>query len=463
MEKEDKSASLNNFLGDEYFDYLYKFVSTEETNKLKDKKNDTTEIIEKFNKIRSYLNNLKNYDKRQKFIKDIQLKLKNEDIIFDDNPDLFAFENKIYDLQNHKFIEPKAEQYISITTGYKWENKDESLNKIEVDKIINTILSDAEIKKLYLTILSTGLDGRLTEKFTIANGSGGNGKGVINEFVYEMLGNYAYIIPSSILLDKIKSGANVEVSELHRKRLVITREPDSKSSINGATIKEITGGSDINSRGLYSSNTKTKLNLSLIMECNDKPKLDEANDAMARRILDIPFKNRFVDKNIYDELDEDEKTNTFLINSEYKTKEFKEKYRQALFLILCDYHKEYIKNNRSLPICKEILQRNKDYLQSSDEYYCWFKDNYEKTNSKKDIIKLKDIYDNFSHSNYFINLTKNEKRTLNYKAFVDRMQKNMFLQKYVGTNKDKIYIITNYKPLINDDDDDDDDKNALDL
>ena len=48
-----------------------------------DKKNDTTEIIEKFNKSRSYLNNLKNYDKRQKFIKDIQLKLKNEDIIFE--------------------------------------------------------------------------------------------------------------------------------------------------------------------------------------------------------------------------------------------------------------------------------------------------------------------------------------------------------------------------------------------
>jgi hypothetical protein len=38
------------------------------------------------------------------------------------------------------------------------------------------------------------------------------------------------------------------------------------------------------------------------MECNDKPKLDEINDAMARRILDIPFKSRFVDEYIYQDL-----------------------------------------------------------------------------------------------------------------------------------------------------------------
>ena len=39
-----------------------------------------------------------------------------------------------------------------------------------------------EIKKLYLTILSTGLDGLQLEKFVLANGGGGNGKGLLNEF-----------------------------------------------------------------------------------------------------------------------------------------------------------------------------------------------------------------------------------------------------------------------------------------
>ena len=91
-----------------------------------------------------------------------------------------------------------------------------------------------------------------------------------------MLGNYAYILPSTILLNPLKSnGANVEVANANRKRLVIAREPDAKFKINTSTLRELTGGEEINARGLYSDNTKVNLNLSFVMECNDKPKLDE--------------------------------------------------------------------------------------------------------------------------------------------------------------------------------------------
>jgi P4 family phage/plasmid primase-like protien len=458
--KENKSlCTLNNFIGDEYFNYLYKIVSDEEAFKLKDKNINSTEMIEKFNKIRAYLSNLKNFDKRQKYINDILLKLNNDEIQFDNNPYLFAFTNKIYDLQKHQFIEPSAHQYISMTTGYKWIESDDK-NKIdEINKLLNTIFPDDDIKKLYLTILSTGLDGIPLEKFIIANGSGGNGKGLLNEFVFSMLGKYSYILPSAILLNNLKSGVNVEVASMDKKRLIIAREPDSKYKINTSTIKEITGGEEINARSIYSSKTDTNLYLTFIMECNDKPKLDEVNDALARRILDVPFKNKFVDKKTYDELDEDDKKSTFLINSEYKSKQFKEEYRQALFLILCGYHKEFINNQRQLPVCNEIFKRNQDYLQNSDEFSSWFNEHYEKSDNKKDVIKLKFIYDQFKISNYFSNLSKQQKRELNYKAFVDKFEQNLFLRKYVKTNKDKIKIITNYKIItISDDDDDDEDK-----
>ena len=68
-----------------------------------------------------------------------------------------------------------------------------------------------------------------------------------------------------------------------------------------------------------------------MLECNNKPQLNEVNDALARRILDIPFKNRFVNKDVYDELDDVEKTYTFLINDIYKSFEFKNKFKQSLF------------------------------------------------------------------------------------------------------------------------------------
>ena len=439
---------LNNFISNEFYNdllALFKFFEDSELNKKKLSDSEHTQLIERLNKIRSSLTQLKNYDKRQKFLNDILSYLINDDIKFDDNPYLFAFENKIYDLKQNKFIDPQPEQYISLTTGYKFIEQDETKNKNELHKLLNSIFPQPEIKKLYLTILATGLDGIPLEKFVLANGGGGNGKGLLNEFTQYVLGNYAYVLPVNILLGPLKVGNNPEVANMNNKRLVIAREPDRDLKFNCATIKEITGGTEINARLNHSNDTTTKLKLTFLLECNDKPKLNESTDALGRRILDIPFKNRFVDKKVYDNLDEEDKKTTFLINSYYKTSEFKNEYKQALFLILTEHYKEYNTNNSTLPIPDEIDIRNKAYLKDSDEFLNWFDDNFEKTNEKKDIIKIKFIYENFKSSSFFNNLNKVQKRQNNYKSFVQKMENNIFLKKYVTTDKDKIYIITNYK------------------
>lgn len=87
----------------------------------------------------------------------------------------------------------------------------------------------------------------------------------------------------------------------------------------------------------------------------------------------------------------------------------------------------------------------------NDELLSWFIDNYEKTNNKKDIIKLKEIYDNFSHSDYFYNLNKDQRKGLNYKNFIERIKNNISLKKFIKKNNHNVYIITNYKPLNNND------------
>jgi phage/plasmid-associated DNA primase len=232
---------------------------------------------------------------------------------------------------------------------------------------------------------------------------------------------------------------------MNNKRLVVAREPDKNLLFNCATIKEITGGTELNARLNYSNDTKTILNLSFILECNDKPKLNEVNDALSRRILDIPFKNRFVDKHIYDTLDNEEKKTTFITNKFYKTTEFKEQFKITLFLILTEYYKEYYSNNRELPITNEIIERNNNYLCGSDELYMWFNDKFEKTDNVKDIIKLKDVYELYQNSEYYNNLTKLQKRQNNYKHFNEKLENNIFLKKYVKENKDKIKIIINFK------------------
>ena len=443
-----KYTILNNFVCDIYFPDLLNEFNIYEKQILKI--NTSEDIINYLKNTKDYIYNILNFKKREEIIKDMMCILSNDLIKFDNEPYLFAFENKIFDLRLGEFIEPKPEYYISISCGYDYI-QDNINNKDELNKLLDSIFPQPELKKLYLTILSTGLDGLSLEKFILANAPGGNGKGVINELTQHMLGNYAYVLPSNVLLKELKTGSNPEVANMLNKRFVIAREPDKNLQFNCATIKEITGGAEINARLNHSNDTKILLNNTFILECNEKPKLNEVNDAMSRRIIDIPFKNRFVDKHIYDTLDEEEKKTTFLINKFYKTIEFKEQFKITLFLMLSEYYKEYYSNNKELPITDEIMERNNNYLCGSDELFMWFNDKFEKTDNVKDIIKLKDVYELYQNSEYYNNLTKLQKRQNNYKHFNEKLENNIFLKKYVKENIFKVKIITNYRIKKHDD------------
>ena len=439
---DDKNNStLNNFVDKTFYEFLL--------NKLfeydKEHNDGTPEYNVKSNKIRNIIISLRVVGKRKQLIEDIIMKITNNDIEFNNNPYLFAFENKVFDLKKCEFVEPKPEFYITFTTSYNYdENYDINL-KQELDDFINKIFIQPELKKLYLTLLSTGLDGIPLEKFVIANGGGGNGKGVLNELSSSLFGNYSYVLPVSILTSPMKTGANPEIANMNNKRFVISREPNVDFKINCSTIKEITGGCELNARVNYSNITKTNLRLSFFFECNEKPKLNEVNDALSRRLMDIPFKSKFVEKQVYDKCDEEEKKYTFIGDSFYKSQEFKTKYRQALFLILIEQYKEYNENKRQLPYTDEIIKRNNDYLESSNDLLGWINESYEMTNNVKDSIKIKTIYEFYKSSEYFANLNKAQKRANNYANFVEKLQKDFFLKKFVKENKDKTKILCCYK------------------
>jgi len=438
-EKDNKQNSImNNFIDKDYYKSLIDNIINYEKEFMTDaiesgmEKSLIKAHTELIGKQKKSLLSLRSINYREGLVKDIKNKLYRDDIVFDKNPYLFCFKNKLFDLSKNKFIKPKPEYYISMTTGYNYEDlDDETKDELieELNKIIDTIFFQNDLKQLYLTILSTGMCGIPLEKFIISNGSGGNGKGLLNELVQSTIGEYAYILPSSIILNNLKTGGNPEIFNLNNKRLVICREPDYKFKINCATLKELVGGTEINARTLYSDKTTTNLCMTFIMECNEKPKLNETSDALSRRIIDIPFKSRFVDKKVYDKLNEEQKINTAIINSYYKTKEFKETYKTVLFLILKDYFYRYYKS-KDLLITDEILQRNDDYMKESDEMISWLSENYKTTTNKDDIMNLKDIYNNYRLSDKYLNSTKEEKRNFSYNKFIRDISNNPFLKLY---------------------------------
>ena len=446
-EDDNNYSYLNNFIDEVYFYDIYELYQKYEIEELKqnDNKEDKKELYKRLDGIKTNIRKLKNFKARNNFMMDIICKLSNNSIEWNKHTNLFVFNNKIYDIELNKFVEAKPEYYINMSCGWNWEDQYdvELVNKL--DEFIKTIHTNDEIRTFYLTCLSTGLSGQTLEKFIIANGKGGNGKGVINELAMEMFGDYGYVLPSNILLNPLKTGSNPELANCNFKRFVLVREPDDNYKLNCATIKELTGGNKINARLNHSNDTDTHLNLTLIMECNEKPKLSEVNEAMQRRILDIPFNSSFVEKHIYDKLDDDEKENIFIGDVYYKSNEFKQIYRQALFILLTKYYNQHYEHKCQLEIPKLIEERTTNYMSNSDEIVNIIEEVLVKTNDKNDIIKLKELFEIVKSSDMYMNMNKEEKRKLNYKTFCSKLETNMFMKKYVCENKDKIKILKCFK------------------
>ena len=342
------------------------------------------------------------------FKKDIIITYKeygvNNNIKFDDKWWLFGFNNTVYDMEDEMFREYKYEDYVSITTGYDWREPTQS----EIDTLwglINSIMPIKEERDAYLQILSTCIDGRCIEKFIVFNGSGGNGKGVMDDLLLSMLGNYGLLGNNGILFESSKTGSNPEKANLHKKRLVLFREPPEKKKFENAVVKELTGGGIFSARTHHEKEAEKELNLTMIVECNKRPLFsEEPTNADVRRIIDIYFRSTFDtnDNNI------DHTKYIFKADPYYKTKDFQNKHKFALFKILIDEHKKFYKQNNSiLSMPQSIINRTNTYLEMSCNIVQWFKENYEEC--ENEYVKILDIYDKFKKSEYFDEIPKIEK------------------------------------------------------
>jgi phage/plasmid-associated DNA primase len=330
-------------------------------------------------------------------------------------------------MEEEKFREYKYDDYISITCGYDWRDPtDEEINTI--NNLIKLIMPIDDERELYLQILCTSIDGRCLEKFIVFNGSGGNGKGMINDLLLLSLGQYGLLGNNGILFESSKTGSNPEKANLHKKRCVIFREPPEKHNFENSIIKELTGGGSFSARTHHEKETEKELNLTMIVECNKKPLFaEEPTNAEVRRIIDMYFRSTFTtDKKLIDE-----KNNIYLADPIYKTKEFQQKHKYAFMKILIDEHKKFYKQNKSLlQIPQSVLNRTQLYLEMSCQIVSWFKENFEETKNEKDNIKIKDIYNIFIKSEYYFNMSKPQKRKYGKTYFSEYVSSNIFFKKY---------------------------------
>jgi P4 family phage/plasmid primase-like protien len=218
----------------------------------------------------------------------------------DSNKDLIAFNNGVLDLITMKFRDGKPEDYISFSTAIDYDTQKQYYEYDtwpSVEKFINQVLPDVEVRNYFIKHLATNLvGGNTAQKFHIMTGSGSNGKSMIMNLTSTALGDYACTVPISLFTQKRKGSGNAapEVIRLKGRRFVTMQEPDESIALNTGLMKEITSGEKMYARDLFKSGTEFEVQAKFHLACNDKPKINTTDGGTWRRMVVINFVSKFV-------------------------------------------------------------------------------------------------------------------------------------------------------------------------
>jgi len=342
-----------------------------------------------------------------------------KDILMDSNPYLFCWNNKTYDIKNKKFVDRGKYDYITHTTGYDYEEPTTDYTD-EIDTLFRNMFDNQEVFKSFFSVCKSGLTGVLQEKFTLANGSGGNGKGVVNgKAMALLLGNYYHDISHSILTKEITDDKPLPaIAKLNGKRYCVISEIKEDSLLLEDSIKKLTNPI-INARGHYSSNTRIINTSTYVAECNARPKIQGENgDAMSRRYIDIYFSKRYT-------TDADKlKLKGYLpADTQYKEDTYWIPRRIAFFFWLV---KEFDDTIYEPLVVKE---RSKDFLKECNIPLVVFDDKIEKCefdNTKNTLITCSQFLDVIRRSEEFKYLEKPEKKLYTKNKIIEFFKNQCF-------------------------------------
>ena len=395
--------------------------------------------------ISNQLLKLCNWNSRKGIVMSIMVKINTNKDLFDMNCDLIGFNNGVYDSKTHVFRDGEKEDYLTMTTGYDYTERDD--HKIQLlHKFLDSIFPDPEVKKFMLKSLATGIWGKTVQNLFILTGEGSNGKDTLVSKLYaRMLGSdYFYVADNSVITEKRRStGPNVSLSNMNKKRFILFNEPDKKSLLQGSQIKQFTGTDKINARGLYSSNTETIIHATSMVLCNDIPQIDNIDGGVVRRLCVVPFESIFKPEEEIKNIEN--KTNVFPINSYYDSIEFFNENKMTLFHIMTDYFRifqdeGYVIRNKAL----KVKQMSESYLQDCDDFSGWILDNIEKKEGS--FIKIRDLYYRYKDSDFFKNLSKREKRRNNNKNFLAKIKRCPLTRIYFKERHNSCRnVLINYK------------------
>jgi P4 family phage/plasmid primase-like protien len=224
-------------------------------------------------------------------------------------------------------------------------------------------------------------------------GRGGNGKSLLMSLLNKAIGDYMMTAESTFMTCVRKDEKNPTLAKAKGKRILVVSEPEESGNgqtvLNNAFVKLVTGKDKIRTRDLFKSTIEYKSQFTTFLLCNDKPKINDMDDAMTRRIRNILFKYQF--KSNPDKSNQFEKP----INYNLKDEIDKEVYALEFIKILFEKVKEN-KDTDEIKQPSDALAATKEYINDNNLIEEFIKDNYKHQEGTKTAIK--ELYELFNKS-----------------------------------------------------------------
>ncbi len=214
---------------------------------------------------------------------------------FNVNSNLLATQNGVVDLVTGTFRQALPSDYLRRQVGVVYDEK--ALCPRWIQFIREISCGDKELARFLRIAVGYTLFGHGKEQvFFILDGAGSNGKGVFLRILHLVLGEFAVILPPSLIASAFSGGANSSspaLMAIQGTRMGIVTETSAKKGFDTAFVKQISGSDPMSARANYGEQTTIKSECKLWLSTNNMPEIRANDDAMWRRIVPIPFKAHF--------------------------------------------------------------------------------------------------------------------------------------------------------------------------
>ena len=149
---------------------------------------------------------------------------------------------------------------------------------------------DRELMDWVQRLLGYSLMGTVREHvLAICWGSGANGKSTLLEVVQGVLGEYAAPADPTLLLAKRSDAHPAGIADLRGLRLVTCQETDEGRSLDEATVKNLTGGTERKARFMRGNFFSYTPSDTIWLATNHRPMIRNNDNGIWRRVKLIPF------------------------------------------------------------------------------------------------------------------------------------------------------------------------------